>query len=183
MEPILNRALALHGVVGALVSNKAGYTIACKGDLSEVDVSELEDVVADAEEESTGSFAWSKYPGADQIHFHKANSHHLFLLKRTTVSAKPVPPKLVSRFRLNSLMHAPWSDGENTLNPSSSIETVKAIVRPRSWYWFRPPSHCLFAYFLLCPKPINKKSNLFYLAPIKRPSLCFLGLDALDTGY
>lgn len=41
------------------------FALPGKGDLSEVDVSELEDVVADAEEESTGSFAWSKYPGAE----------------------------------------------------------------------------------------------------------------------
>ncbi|EJD04919.1 uncharacterized protein FOMMEDRAFT_154070 [Fomitiporia mediterranea MF3/22] len=154
MDAVLDKALALRGVTGVLVLTRNSWlTIASRGALTANDAPAIEELLSWAEEESTGSIPWNGGSGGRCLHFHRANTHTLILLRQRagadsvgtaggdrlspSAAGAPRPPRM--RFGWSTTS----SNSENPFGlragsaslfaPSRSIESQN-VHRPSSWY-------------------------------------------------
>ncbi|PAV15823.1 hypothetical protein PNOK_0868100 [Pyrrhoderma noxium] len=91
MDAVLDKAIALRGVTGVLVLTPDSWlTIASRGALSSSDAKTIEELISWTEEGSTGSVPWEEGVGGRCLHFYRAATHTLILLRRSG----PTPPKV-----------------------------------------------------------------------------------------
>lgn len=84
MDAVLDRALSLRGVTGVLVLTPDSWlTIASRGALSSTDAKPIADLISWTNEGSTGSVPWQEGAGGRCLHFHRASTHTLILLRRS----------------------------------------------------------------------------------------------------
>ncbi|KAH8112108.1 hypothetical protein DFH11DRAFT_1690086 [Phellopilus nigrolimitatus] len=131
MEGVLDKALALRGVTGVLVLARSWLTISSRGALTASDAAEVERLLSWTAEGSTGSIPWGE--GGRCLHFHRAPTHTLILLKQR--SAPSTPQALRMRLGISSTSDRFTRTGAASLfAPSCSLESLKKVHRPSSWY-------------------------------------------------